>query len=81
MSREVQVRVGGATVDTFEVQPGSPVVRRIPLSAVQLGSDEVVPITIVVDRTVVPAAMPDTGSSDPRELGVRVLDAFLEARQ
>lgn len=79
-ARHVQVLIGGAVVDSFPVPPGAREVRRVPVPMALLGSDEIVPITIMVDRTSVPARAPAAGIADTRELGVRVFDALLEPR-
>ncbi len=79
-ARNVQVLIGGSLVDSFPLPPGTREVRRVPVPAALLGSDEIVPITITVDRTSVPAQAPAAGIADTRELGVRVFDALLEPR-
>jgi hypothetical protein len=78
MPRDVQLHVGDMLIDRFQLAAGAPEIRRIPVSADRLGGDEIVQMTLSVDRTVVPAQVPGSGSSDARELGVRVFDAFLE---
>ena len=55
-------------------------VRRVAVPSALLGTDAIVPIQLTVDRAIVPAQIPGSGSTDSRALGVRVLDAFLEAR-
>jgi len=79
-AQTVTVRVGEAVVDTFELKPGDAVLRRIALSAGQLGDADAVELQIAVDRTFVPAQLPGASSPDHRELGVRVFRAFVEAR-
>jgi hypothetical protein len=81
MTRDVQLHIGDALIDRFRLAPGPPEIKRIPVSADQLGEDEIVQMMLSVDRTVVPAQVPGSGSSDARELGVRVFDAFLEESQ
>ncbi|HEX5108122.1 MAG TPA: hypothetical protein VFV95_06735 [Vicinamibacterales bacterium] len=76
--QHVEIHAGGRMVDTFALPTGQRALRRIPLPASALGSDEVARITIVVDRTFVPASLPQLGTPDTRELGVRVLHASLE---
>jgi hypothetical protein len=69
--------VNGAQVHQFRVDQKDPVLRRLPISAAQLGTGDSVEIRLEVDRAFVPAQMPGAGG-DPRELGVRVYHAFVE---
>jgi hypothetical protein len=52
----------------------------IDLTADQLADADTVDITVAVDRTFIPAAVPALKSSDQRELGVRVFNAYVEVR-
>jgi hypothetical protein len=54
---------------------------RIPLTAAQLGSGETTDVVVLVDKTFVPASVPQLKSLDPRELGVRVFHTFVEPKQ
>jgi hypothetical protein len=56
------------------------VLRKIPLTAAQLGTSEMVELEISVDKTFVPALLPAANSKDPRELGIRVFHAFIEPK-
>jgi hypothetical protein len=78
VTRSVQIRIAGTIVDDFQLAPGAEEVRRVPVSAAALGTDDIVRITLTVDKTVVPADVPGSGNPDGRALGIRVLDAFLE---
>jgi hypothetical protein len=77
--QQLSVMVGPAVVGTFPVDEKGTVLRRIPLSAAQLGTSDMVEIRLELDRTFVPAKQPG-GSRDSRELGVRVYHAFIEPR-
>lgn len=79
--QKVDIRVGQGVVDSFRLPPGRHELRRISLTPGQLGSAETVEMALVVDRTFVPASVPQLKSSDPRELGVRVFRAFIEPKQ
>ncbi len=79
--QKVEVRVGDAVVDTFNLTTGQRELRRIPLSEAQLGSGETVDVVMSVDKTFVPASVAQLKSLDPRELGVRVFHAFVEPKQ
>jgi hypothetical protein len=54
--------------------------RKFPVTATQLGSGDTVEMRISVDRTFVPASVPELKSTDPRELGVRVFRAYVDSR-
>ena len=75
----VKVSLSGQVVDEFTLQPKQPELRKIPLKAAQLGTDDVSELTISVDKTYVPAVVA-SGSKDPRELGIRVFHAFVDPR-
>lgn len=79
-TQQVQVSLGGTVVDRFELAPRRPVLQKIPLKAAQLGSADMVELSISVDKTFVPALLNASSSRDPRELGVRVFHAFVDAR-
>lgn len=76
----VSLRLGEVVVDTFLLGPGEALLRKVPLTAAQLGSGDAAEVQIVVDRTFIPAELPGSGSRDGRELGVRVFRAFVEPR-
>ena len=76
----VTVFVNGAQAHQFKVDAKDPVLRRLPLSAAQLGTAETVEIKLEADRPFVPAQIPGAGG-DPRELSIRVYHAFVEPRQ
>ena len=78
-SQQVKVSLGGQVVDEFTLKPKEPELRKIPLKAAQLGSEDVAEIVISVDKTYVPAVV-TSSSKDPRELGVRVFHAFVDPR-
>jgi hypothetical protein len=76
--QQVEARVGSAVVDRFALPPGERLLRRIPVSAAQLGAADTVEMVIAVDQTFVPADIPALRSTDRRELGVRVFRAFIQ---
>lgn len=78
--QEITVSVAGQPVETFTLQPHERVLRRILISAAQLGNAEIGEILISVDKVFIPAQVPAANSTDPRELGVRVFHAFVEPR-
>ena len=74
--RALTVSVGDRLADRFEIVPGN-VVREIRLSASLLGNTNEVALRLEVDRTFVPAELPNSDNPDTRALGVRVLGAYL----
>jgi hypothetical protein len=79
--QEVSIKIGGATVHSFAMTDKVPVVRRIPLAAAQLGGQEMVEMTIEVDRAFVPSQIPagqPGHGADTRELGIRVYHLFIQ---
>jgi len=78
-AQQVKISLGGQVVDDFTLKPKEPELRKIPLKAAQLGTDDVAELVISVDKTYVPAVV-TSSSKDPRELGVRVFHAFVDPR-
>jgi len=79
--QRVEVRIGPMVVDSFMLTPGAPRdLRRIDISASQLGPGETVEMTIAVDKTFVPASVAQMKSTDARELGIRVFRAFVQPK-
>jgi hypothetical protein len=76
----VTLSVGTEVVAQFIADSAEVTLRRIPVSAAQLGNGESPALfRLDVDRTFVPAALPG-GGTDTRELGLRVLHCFIEVR-
>jgi hypothetical protein len=76
--QNVKVMLGGKVLDEFELTPQSPVLRRIPIKADQIGDAEMAELQVMVDKTFVPMQISGGASKDPRELGVRVFHAFIQ---
>lgn len=72
----VTVLVGDQAVDTFPIRGET--LRRVPLTAAQLGTGEMTELKIAVDKTFVPALLAAANNRDARELGVCVFHAFVE---
>jgi hypothetical protein len=78
--QQVRVAIGSETLGTIVVTPkDAPALKRIPITAAQFGTNEMVEIEIAVDKTFVPATVSGGTSGDTRELGVRVFHAFVQA--
>jgi len=72
------VKVNGQQVDTITVTPKQEFIHKTPLTVQQLGPGDMVELTLEVDKTWVPALLPNGNSKDSRELGIRVFHAFVE---
>lgn len=75
---EVDVRLGEQSLAVIPVGANDAPIRKIPLGAAQLGDADMVEISLVANRTFVPALDPTAKSRDTRELGVRVFHAFVQ---
>jgi len=76
--QQVTVTIGDQTIDSFVIQPKQELIRKPPITAAQLGTADVVDLTIAVDKSYVPAVITNGASRDPRELGVRVFHAYVQ---
>lgn len=77
--QQVSVYSVDQMVDTFPASSGTPTLKRIPITAAQLGTNDMAELRVEVDRTFVPAKLP-AGGRDVRELGFRVYNVFVETR-
>lgn len=74
----VAVKVNGQQVDTITVTPKQEFIHKTPLTVQQLGPGDMVELTLEVDKSWVPALLPNSNNHDNRELGIRVFHAFVE---
>jgi hypothetical protein len=72
--QEVTLRIGDQTIATFTADFGERRLLVFPIPADQLGDGEMVELVIEVDRTIPPRG------GDPRELGLRVFNLFVDPR-
>jgi len=77
-TQQVAIAVGGHRVQEFTLVPKQVVLKKIPLKATDFGASEMVELQIDVSKTFVPALVL-ASNHDPRELGVRVFHAFIQA--
>jgi hypothetical protein len=77
--QQVSVYAGDTLVTTFAAASADRALKRIPITAAQLGSNDMADVRIDVDRTFIPANLPGAGK-DTRELGLRVYHVFVEGR-
>jgi len=77
--QQVTVTLGDQTIDSFTIEPGKELIRKPKITAAQLGTADVVDLKLTVDKTYVPAVITNGAKRDPRELGVRVFHAYVQA--
>ena len=75
----VTIVANGQPVTTFAADNAERVVRRIPISASQLGTGDIAEIRIDVDRTFNPSRLP-VRSLDNRELGLLVFNLYVQPK-
>ena len=75
--QQLSLVVGERALRKVALNTNDPAHLDYELTAADLGGDDVVRLELLVDKTFVPAEH-DTSSADTRELGVRVLDAYVE---
>lgn len=75
--RRVEVQLGSTVLDSFVLTANQRELRRVTIPATQLGTSDMVEVTIAVDKTFVPKAIASLGSPDTRELGIRVFHAVV----
>jgi hypothetical protein len=76
--QKVTISAGGTAVGTITADRQGRIMQRMPIPAALLVGD-MAEIRIEVDRTFIPATLAG-GSGDPRELGIRVYNVYVEAR-
>ena len=79
-AQKVAIVIGGKTVKTFDADSSAPLLQRIPLTAAQLGTDDMVELRLDLDKAFVPAKLPNATNQDTRELGIRVYHLFVDPR-
>jgi hypothetical protein len=77
-AQQLEVRIGDQVLGVAPLSSGPAVVRKIPISADQFGTADMVELRFVVDKTFVPALEPGGSTGDTRELGARVFHAFVQ---
>ena len=72
--QQVTLQIGGQTIGQFAADAKTPTLKTFPVTAAQLGTAEMVDLTVDVDRTFKP------GGTDPRELGIRIFHVYVEPK-
>ena len=75
----VTIVANGQPVTTFAADNAERAIRRIPISAAQLGTADIVEIRIDVDRTFNPSKLP-VSNGDNRELALHVYNVYVEPK-
>ena len=75
----VTIVANGQPVSTFAADNTERLIRRIPVTASQLGTADIVEIRIEVDRTFNPSKLPER-TLDNRDLGLLVFNLFVEPK-
>jgi hypothetical protein len=78
-AQQVTLASNEKTITTWAADATERTLKRIPITAAQFGTADVIVLTLAVDRTFIPAKA-GGGPGDTRELGIRVYHAFLELR-
>lgn len=78
--QQVAIVIGGKTVKTFTADNSAPVLQRIPLTAAELGNDDMVELRLDLDKAFQPAKLPNSTNGDMRELGIRVYHLFVDPK-
>jgi hypothetical protein len=77
-AQNVTVQIGGQVLQTIPLSASNAPVIKIPVTAAQLGTGDMVEMKFVADKTFVPALDQSMKSSDPRELGARFFHVFVQ---
>lgn len=79
-AQNVQIVLGGQTVEQFTVVPDTRELRKLKLPGSLMGDEDLAELQLVVDTTFVPMTITSGTSKDPRELGIRVFHAYVDPR-
>ena len=78
--QQVSLVLNGKTFKTFAGDTATAVLQRIAIPAASLGTDDMVELRLDVDKTFVPAKLPNSNNTDTRELGIRVYHLFVDPK-
>jgi hypothetical protein len=76
----VSISIGSQVLDRFVLADKETVLRRVAIPAAAFGTADTVELSIDAGSTFIPKNLPNSGSQDGRELGVRVFHAFIEPK-
>jgi hypothetical protein len=72
--QQVTLQIGGQTIGQFTADAKGAALKTFPVTAAQLGTSDMVDLTVDVDRTFKP------GGGDSRALGIRIFHVFVEPK-
>ena len=78
--QQVSLVLNGKTFKTFPGDTATAVLQRIAIPAADLGTEDMVELRLDVDKTFVPAKLPNSNNTDTRELGIRVYHLFVDPK-
>jgi hypothetical protein len=78
--QQIQIVLNGQAIDEFTLGVEERTLRRVAMTPAQLGDAEMVELRLRVDKSWIPAQVPEARSGDKRELGIRVFHAFVDPR-
>jgi hypothetical protein len=76
----VTIGIGSQVLDRFVLPEKTMLLRKVAIPAAAFGPADTVEIGIDAGSTFIPKNLPNGGSQDGRELGVRVFHAFVEPK-
>ncbi len=75
--QQVELRIGGAVVDSFPLDGQAVMVRRTSLTPEVMGASDTVELEVHPSQSFTPASIPALANTDRRELGIRVFNAYV----
>jgi hypothetical protein len=75
--QQVELRIGGAVVDSFPLDGQAVMVRRTSLTPEVMGASATVDVEVLPSQSFTPATIPALANTDRRELGIRVFNAYV----
>ena len=77
-AQQVSIQIGDQQISTVQLSSTNAPVLKIPITAAQLGTGDMVEMKFTADKTFVPALESSLKSGDPRELGARFFHVFIQ---
>jgi len=77
-AQQVSVQIGDQVLTTIQLSATTSPVLKVPVTAAELGTGDMVELKFTADKTFVPALESSMKSSDPRELGARFFHVFIQ---
>lgn len=77
-AQNVTIQIGDQVLQTIQLVKDNAPVLKVPITAAQLGTGDMVEMKFTADKTFVPALDQSMKSNDPRELGARFFHVFIQ---